>query len=107
MTPPLLRIELDAFSGRSNPSWVLDARQSALVVAKLRPGAPCAAKQTDLGFRGFLIHNLAATPVRVWQGTIRTSDHSPMANLDSGQLEAHLIEMAIARGYEFLMGLTQ
>jgi hypothetical protein len=112
MTAGQLRIELDVFSGRPNPSWVLDAQQSALVAARIRPGAACTTKEAGLGYRGFLIHNVdeASTnprPLRVWQGTISTSEDGQKSNLDTERLEDYLIEMAVARGYGSLLGIAR
>jgi hypothetical protein len=107
-----LRIELDAFSGRANPSWVLDARESDEVAKRLRPGSACTARPAGLGFRGFIIHNLGAirpgTPtVRIWQGTISIAGPVSVSSLDTGHLEEYLTELAVARGYATLLGQAQ
>ncbi|MBN1656622.1 MAG: hypothetical protein JXA30_22815 [Deltaproteobacteria bacterium] len=55
-----VRVTLRVFSGRENPSWILDqATKDALVerirVCQITPGSSIAATSDGLGYRGFMI----------------------------------------------------
>jgi hypothetical protein len=53
-----LQVELDAFSGRPNPSWELTGAQAADFVARLRALQPVPEARPSgdgLGYRGFIV----------------------------------------------------
>jgi len=53
-------VELDAFSGRPNPRWVLSESDAMELAERLRALSPAATTELPpdvLGFRGFRIHN--------------------------------------------------
>lgn len=55
---PRVRIELDVFSGRENPSWELSREDAREIIALLRSKNERAAQPhplKGLGFRGFVI----------------------------------------------------
>src|SRR2546423_656409 len=74
-------IELDIFSGRSNPTWILEASLEAELVNRLR-GLPPAHRQAPeppgLGYRGLLIHSApelgSGHPIRVYKGVLKHPD---------------------------------
>jgi hypothetical protein len=64
----LARVELDAFSGRPNPVWELDAVQTREFARQLA-GLKAAAVSVEipgLGYRGFLVRD--AQVYRFWRG---------------------------------------
>lgn len=105
--PPLavatVQIELDALSGRPNPTWQLDAVQASELLALLAD-LPAAAPRppAGLGYRGFLVHQgalggAAAAPlVRVFAGGVEI-DAKPY--LDLRGAEAWLLRNARAMGW--------
>ena len=104
---PEITMELDAFSGRPNPTWLLSPEEAAEVVERLR-GLP---RTTDslppavLGYRGFALTGPAggAFPGRVYVGSglVAMGDRErPEMYRDTARLEELLLEMARARGYE-------
>ena len=104
-----IRIELDALSGRPNPSWTLDEADTQAVLARLRLGPPCAPRSDHLGYRGFLVWRndrmAAAGPwLRVGHGIITELGRGTVAHRDDGQLEDLFIEQAAARGFAPLVG---
>jgi hypothetical protein len=53
-----MRVEVDLFSGRPNPAWVLEAdeaREIAAVLAALAPAAEAPAAHEGLGYRGVVL----------------------------------------------------
>jgi hypothetical protein len=107
MTTPHLRIELDVFSGRANPSWILDRAESEALLTRLRVGRPCVPRPDRLGYRGFLVWQIgrqAAEPwLRVGHGIITPTGLGAVSRLDDGGLEEFLIEQAAARGFASLI----
>ena len=98
-----VQIELDALSGRPNPTWRLDASQ-ALELLALLADLPAAASRppAGLGYRGFLVHQgvardaAPALPVRVFAGGVEI-DAKP--HLDLRGAEAWLLRNARAMGW--------
>lgn len=103
----MMRIELDIFSGRPNPSWVADADASEamerwlnlLPPADTWVAAPAAAD--ELGYRGFILlrEDDAGTPptrLRVFRG--RVFDEHRSCNEPAG-FEPWLIEQAANQGW--------
>jgi hypothetical protein len=69
-------IELDIFSGRENPRWVLDRTGSEGLrdlQRRLRPGQPSTDEPPGLGYRGFL-YVLEGQRWRAWKGIVTGSD---------------------------------
>jgi hypothetical protein len=54
-----MRVEIDAFSGRPNPSWELSPDEAAELARRLAdlPNANAPAPAPGLGYRGFVITN--------------------------------------------------
>lgn len=95
-----MEVELDAFSGRSNPTWTLPADKAARVrdaLARL-PATDAAPRPEGLGYRGFVIRH-AGTEARVYRGMIDvTEEGANRTLLDSAGIEAQLAEEARQRG---------
>ena len=78
---PKIEIELDVFSGRPNPNWMLSEVQVDELKAKLSLALPEAKPKTppQLGYNGFIIRNpdnLPAIPdyIRVFSGVLTITD---------------------------------
>lgn len=54
-----VKVEIDIFSGRENPSWELSPAESSELVERIHPLVPIApsAEENGLGYRGFVILN--------------------------------------------------
>jgi hypothetical protein len=108
-----ISVELDAMSGRSNPSWTLDATEAAALrslVAGLVEGATEPAAR--LGYRGFLVRvargGATGAWLRVAQGTVSVHDgRSVRVCADVTGVEAWLRQQADARGYGPLVDAPQ
>src|SRR6187200_3434139 len=61
----MFEVELDIFSGRPNPRWVLNPAEEAELLQRLLdravPTAPMTVLDAKLGYRGFLVRASAAT----------------------------------------------
>ena len=95
-----LEVELDVFSGRPNPRWVLQAeeRDSLLeLVRSLREaGGPMPA--TGLGYRGFILHD-GDREILVYRGLVRVRRGTDEdIYRDTVGLEKRLVEGAKRRG---------
>jgi hypothetical protein len=71
-------VELDIFSGRSNPTWALSAADTALFLQKIASLAenPTGQLSNPLGYRGFIVHvtqGAEETQVHVQKGTVQVS----------------------------------
>ena len=103
----ILRIELDIFSGRENPFWILTSNESQVFMEKvlsLPKGDKNESIDSGLGYRGFIItgdllKEKCFEEIRVFKGAanIRAKDY--LINLsDSGRgLELWLIKTARTR----------
>ena len=97
----MLKIELDVFSGRPNPTWQLDDAQAIELLALMADLPIVTQRQTgQLGYRGFLVYRpgpggAVAAPVRVYAGTVEI-DSQPFADVHGA--EAWLMRCARANG---------
>jgi hypothetical protein len=101
-------IELDIYSGRPNPSWEMDAKQTDDLLKKLaklsilpKGGLDM---QDGLGYRGFNIKivdenakNEAPIIVKVFHGIIRIDDN---VFEDTVLIEKNLLNQAKQNGYK-------
>jgi hypothetical protein len=104
---PSVEVELDVFSGRPNPRWMMRtdlAQDLASVTGQPQVVAPN--EPPGLGYRGFTIHNLSGNPqlpatLHVYDGTIAvpTGDDRHLYFADEQGLERQLMADAIALGY--------
>ena len=99
-------VELDAFSGRPNPTWLLDAAEIAQLRGRLA-GLPRAPGETlpdrGLGYRGFRVRlqgeaSDAAQTVYVTNGLVSRGENGEVYR-DTHDLEGWLQENARTRGY--------
>ena len=103
---PELTVELDAFSGRPNPTWTLTAAEAGEVLERLRglPAASASIPDLGLGYRGFVLRGEAEElPGRAYvtSGLIALGDpERPTVVRDAHDLEPFLIGLARARGYQ-------
>ncbi|HEY0035904.1 MAG TPA: hypothetical protein VGB66_04405, partial [Longimicrobium sp.] len=104
-------VELDAFSGRPNPRWVLSEADAVELAKRLRALSPAATTELPpgiLGFRGFRIHNPggdAGIPERVYishDGVVMVGSEPGDAKYyrDNGGARQWLKADARKRGYE-------
>jgi hypothetical protein len=98
-----LEIELDAFSGRPNPKWVLSGERAASISRGLAAptGAPAATRlePEHLGYRGFIIRQ-RGLHARVYDDHVTvTANGASRTFVDSADLEAQLIADARKRGF--------
>jgi hypothetical protein len=96
-----MEIELDVFSGRPNPTWVVSPELAASVSRALSslPAAPARPEPGHLGYRGFIIRQ-SELSARVFDGhVIVTTNGTPRTFADSAGLEQQLIDDARQRGF--------
>jgi len=74
-----VRVELDIFSGRPNPTWELGERESVELESIIERASPSPRKvdPPGLGYRGFIIYLL--DPVRIYKGEI-LNEHAGSQN---------------------------
>jgi hypothetical protein len=99
-----MRVELDAFSGRPNPTWDL-APDEAAEFSRLISGLPPSLRSVDegnLGYRGFVVRALGDSPreIRVHNGVVRIAEGGHVREgEDTHRVESWLEEQARRRGY--------
>lgn len=104
MTEPTpVAVELDIFSGRPNPSWILDQQDGAELNRRIA-GLPASDREVQppgLGYRGFLITGLPDTNTcRVYGGVIACTDASgEVRHDDTRHAEQWLLDQAKQRGW--------
>lgn len=76
-----IEVELDVFSGRPNPNWLLSEAQVEELKAKLSAPLPAAKPKVppQLGYNGFIIRNSNKIPIipdyiRVFSGVLAITD---------------------------------
>jgi hypothetical protein len=104
------KVELDAFSGRENPSWQLTENERTELARRLedlRPASGASWPAPKLGYRGFKVEVRLAgvqAPRLVDVGfglvVVRVGNDVPSYYLDEKELEAFLAEQARDRGFE-------
>jgi hypothetical protein len=102
-----IEVELDIFSGRPNPSWVLRPEESKELI-QLITALPAHQFKTSsddaLGYRGFLVkiepeeNDIALRRTRVFHGFIVNLDTKKVYQ-DVHGLEKWLFKQAVMRGY--------
>jgi hypothetical protein len=104
------KVELDAFSGRENPSWQLTETERAELAKRLddlRPATGATWPAPQLGYRGFKVEVKLAgvqAPRLVDVGfglvVVRVGNDVPAFYMDDKDLESFLADQARARGFE-------
>lgn len=101
-----MRVELDIFSGRPNPSWELTDQEVSNLATRLA-GLPTAAPKFAahaLGYRGLVIFNpggIGGLPsrIRIYKGLVEINDPESKYYRDSNEIERWLLELGRAHGY--------
>ena len=108
MSEPELRVELNVFSGRSNPSWRLEPEEAAELfnrVRRLSPGDEAAAPR--FGYRGFTVYRMErgrpAPWLEVGSGAVRLTEEGREALYRDTGIEEWLREQAAGRGFGTLV----
>ena len=104
------KVELDAFSGRENPTWQLTENERAELAKRLddlRPATGATWPAPQLGYRGFKVEVKLAgvqAPRLVDVGfglvVVRVGNDVPAFYMDDKDLESFLADQARARGFE-------
>ena len=102
-----MRVELDIFSGRPNPSWQMSAEEAAEFLHLIRslPKTERLSDEGGLGYRGFVISNsgkLAGVPpeIRVYNGVLSINeDGTENYYKDVEGVERLLLRQARNHGY--------
>ena len=101
-----MRVELDVFSGQSNPAWELTPGEVAEVAKRLTglPRLQQAAGEPGLGYRGFVLSNPQRFPdlpieIRVYGGVLTIREPAgPSYYRDAAKLEDWLLVQARQAG---------
>jgi len=109
-----IRIELDIFSGRQNPSWELTEKEATEMVGQMEnlPSAPLQPDIPGLGYRGFIISNpgrIAGLPVqiRVYSGVLIVTEKGSVKYFnDVNNIENWLIGKAREHNYGEIINET-
>gem|GEM_PF-1636748 len=104
--PTGMKVELDAFSGRPNPTWILSSSESTELLILLRslPKKDEPFEEGGLGYRGFVLSGFEETEnlpsqIRVYRKTIRMQFDRPESFQDIHGVERRLLFQASQRGY--------
>jgi len=96
-----MRVELDVFSGRPNPSWELSAEEAGELARRLEDLRPVdrAPAEPGLGYRGFVV-SMPGREIRVYQGVLTiTEDGSTRRYADVNRIEGWLAGQARRHGH--------
>jgi hypothetical protein len=101
-----MRVELDIFSGRPNPSWELTVEEAYHLAMRLAdlPAAVPEFTPRALGYRGLVIFNpegISGLPgqIRIHKGIVTIDDPESKYYRDSNDIERWLLELGRAHGY--------
>ena len=100
-TTPTVAVELDAFSGRSNPTWDLSSSEASELMATMAslPPVRAAVSPPGLGYRGFLV-SWPGQSFRVYKGYVIAEDREVTdVYRDTAGIEGRLARDARGRGY--------
>jgi hypothetical protein len=106
-----LRVTLDVFSGRPNPSWELSAQEASELARRITGLTPInqSPGEGGLGYRGLIISNpgkVAGFPpqMSIFNGIISISRNRHTTHYhDTNNVERWLIEQARKHGYADLL----
>jgi hypothetical protein len=106
-----MRVELDVFSGRPNPSWQLSPDEIAGLNTRLAGLPRCDQPIPDpvLGYRGFVLSNPQAAPglplqISVHDGAVAIrTEAGAQCYTDVNGVESWLLDLARARGHSALL----
>ena len=101
-----MEVELDAFSGRPNPRWVLTGDEATHLLRELQslPETKDSPEPPDLGFRGFLLH-ADDRYIRIFSGRIVVEISGKRTVFkDIHGVEQELARQARERGFGGIIG---
>lgn len=96
-----MKVELDVFSGRPNPSWTLSPEEADELARRLEDlrSLDQVPVEPGLGYRGFLLSS-PGREIRVYQGGVTVTEGGTTRRYaDVSQIERWLTEQARQRGY--------
>jgi hypothetical protein len=96
-----INIELDVFSGRPNPSWVIEDKE-AEELSKLLQNLPISPKPIpvgELGYRGFVVTINEKEIYRIYATVVFKETEPKQVLLDKNHVEQLLLNMANEKGY--------
>jgi len=106
---PAVRVELDVFSGRPNPTWPLTPPQVQKLMSMLgRLSLGGRQEPGGLGWRGFLLHRLDSIGtsrlwLRVADGAVSVNEGGGHVYRDTEGIEAWLRDQAERHGFSSLL----
>jgi hypothetical protein len=106
-----IEVELEVFSGRKNPRWVLEPDRQAKALALLEkkdPAAIPASAPPQLGYRGFILRVeggtlLTAREIRVRGVVASVGSGRDMRHFMVPGVEELLVESAVQNGHEAVL----
>jgi hypothetical protein len=101
-----VEVELDAFSGRPNPKWMLSEEKASRVLEKIEslPEIKDAPHPPDLGFRGFVLR-VGGQSIRVFGGCVVVQSAGMVkVYRDTAGIQNELSGDARERGFEAIVG---
>jgi hypothetical protein len=103
-----MRIEIDVFSGRSNPGWIPEKGEAETINALLQELPPAYSREPvlGLGYRGFIIYretNTKTEVVHVCSGSIWMEEDQTTVLEDKNHLEQQLLQWAGNKGLEHFL----
>lgn len=96
-----MKVELDVFSGRPNPSWTLSPEEADGLAKRLQSlrSVDQAPHEPGLGYRGFMLSS-SEREIRVYQGVLTVQEGGITKHYaDVNQIESWLTEQARRHGY--------
>jgi hypothetical protein len=101
------KVELDIFSGRPNPTWVLTPSQASDLtsrIARLHPATAVGQRPENLGYRGFIVQTTTASSamdrtIRAHSGIVEVVDSTGTAYYRDPQRQIELWLLASARPF--------
>jgi hypothetical protein len=103
-------VELDVFSGRPNPTWILSAKQTEELLEALQnlPLSDKPSPEGGLGYRGFIIYNTdqaGGLPphIRIYSGIVTMTDGRVQSYRDVHNIEHRLLLQASQQGYKAIV----
>lgn len=100
-----INVELDVFSGRPNPSWVLEKEQAEQLNKLLQnlPISPKSIPINELGYRGFIVTINEKETFRIHAAIVFRETEPTQILVDKNNVERLLIKMASEKGYTSIL----
>jgi hypothetical protein len=100
-----MEVELQVFSGRPNPKWVMSGAQATDMLKRIRSLRTAAneVRAPDLGFRGFIVR-YAETVCCIYRRRVTLTVASAKRTYqDTTGVESALRQQAVRRGFQSLL----